>query len=395
MSAERHFHSAETESADYSPRIGPVHFKVSQINGVNLPSVLIVGNFLAAVGGNFQVCEELALRLRQAGYHVIVTSNRKSRVLRLAEMLYTCLKQGSCCGVAQVDVFSGRSFIWAEAVCRALSCVGCPYVLTLHGGALPEFARGAGRRVRRLLNSAAAVTVPSGYLFERMLEYRQDLILLPNGLDFAAYQPHNERSVRPRLVWLRAFHDVYNPVMAVRVLARLKNEFPSIRLSMIGPDKADSSRDKTIAAAKLYGVEAHLKMCPSLPKAQVPRVLKTGDIFLNTSTVDNTPVSVLEAMASGVCVVSTDVGGIPYLLKSGQEALLVPANDDAAMAAAVRSLLKDQVLAEKIRIAALTKVRKFDWHVVLPQWQDLLASIAGRAYLEKFSATVPDSAKFI
>ncbi|MCU1243884.1 MAG: glycosyl transferase family 1 [Candidatus Acidoferrum typicum] len=342
---------------------------------MKFPSILVVGNFLTREGGTTQVCEELSGRLHRAGHVVITTSGRKRRISRLTEMLYTTWRYRFSYDVAQVAVFSGASFIWAEAVCNLLTVIRCPYILTLHGGGLPEFARENNRRVRRLLQSAAAVTVPSMYLLDKMRAYRSDLTLIPNALDIAAYE-RTEHHMRPRLAWLRAFHDVYNPMMAPRVLCRLKDEFPPIHLMMIGPDKGDSSRAKTLAEAKRYGVETHLEMHSLLPKDQVPHVLKGADIFLNTSRIDNTPVSVLEAMAAGLCVVSTDVGGIPYLLKSGQEALLVPEGDDAAMAAAVRSLLRDQQLATKIRTTASRKLKNFDWSVVLPQWQDLLTSVA-------------------
>jgi glycosyltransferase involved in cell wall biosynthesis len=346
---------------------------------MKFPSVLIVGNFLTREGGTTQVCEELSQKLRRAGHAVTTTSARKRRISRLAEMLYTSWKYRSSYDVAQVAVFSGPSFFWAEAVCNLLTAIRCPYVLTLHGGGLPEFARKNHRRVRRLLDRAAAVTVPSMYLLDKMRGYRSDLILVPNALDIAAYE-RNADSIRPRLAWLRAFHDIYNPMMAPRVLSRLKDEFPSIHLTMIGPDKGNSSRARTLAEARRYGVEAHLEMHSLVPKEKVPSALGTADIFLNTSRIDNTPVTVLEAMAAGLCVVSTDVGGIPYLLEAGREALLVPQDDDAAMAAAVRLLLRDQQFAAKIRTAAYSKLRTFDWNVVLPQWQDLLTSVARRRH---------------
>jgi glycosyltransferase involved in cell wall biosynthesis len=342
---------------------------------MNSRGVLIVGNFLSEHGLARGVCEELAPRIRGLGWRVLTTSDRYRRALRLLDMLSTVWSHRNDYDVAQVDVFSGRSFLWAEAVCWLLRRVHRPYILTLHGGGLPEFAAGHKRRVTKLLNSAAAVTVPSRYLQDRMAGYRSELLLIPNAVDLAVYRRrHPHFSLRPRLIWLRAFHDIYAPEIAVKALARLKDEFPSIRLTMVGADKGDNSRQRTRAAARAYGLEEQLEMRESVPKALVPDLLKTGDIFLNSSTIDNNPVSVLEAMASGMCVVSTDAGGIPFLLTSGQDALLVPVNDDAAMAAAVRSLLTDKALAGRIRNGSLRSVNAYDWSKVLPQWQRLLTS---------------------
>jgi Glycosyltransferase len=93
---------------------------------------------------------------------------------------------------------------------------------------------------------------------------------------------------------------------------------------------------------------------------------------LNTSRVDNTPVSVLEAMACGLCVVSTNVGGISYLLEDGHDALLVPSNDPSAMAAAVHRILVEPSLAKHLSYNARKKSEQFDWSNILPQWEALL-----------------------
>jgi glycosyltransferase involved in cell wall biosynthesis len=340
------------------------------------PRVLIIGNFLSAHGASRGVCEELAPRLEASGWTVSTTSDKRFRPARLADMLSAVWKRRRDYDVAQVDVYSGPAFSWAEAVCWMLRQIGRPYVLTLHGGALPQFARRRRERVARLLKSAQAVTVPSPYLLQQMAEFRHDLTLLPNGLEIAAYASQPVRAMEPRLIWLRAFHGVYNPMMAPRVLARLTAEFPSIHLTMAGPDKGDGAYQKTVDAAKACGVDGHLDIRGPVPKAGVPALLAQGDIFLNTSNVDNTPVSVLEAMASGMCVVSTEVGGIPYLLKSGDDALLVPPDDDAAMASAVRRILLDRALAGRLQVASMRKVRQFDWPVVLLKWQELLTSVA-------------------
>jgi glycosyltransferase involved in cell wall biosynthesis len=234
--------------------------------------------------------------------------------VRLADMLSAIWQNREEYDVAQVDVYSGPAFRWAEAACWLLRRVGKPYVLTLHGGGLPEFSQSQSQRVARLLKSAKAVTVPSLYLLSQMAPYRKDLTHLPNGLRVSIYGSRAPRALQPRLIWLRAFHKVYNPTMAIRVVARLKDEFPSIQLTMTGPDKGDCSREETFAAARTHAVLSHLNVQDSISKTAVPDLLRTGDIFLNTTNVDNTPVSVLEAMASGLCVVSTNVGGIPYLL---------------------------------------------------------------------------------
>ncbi len=110
-------------------------------------------------------------------------------------------------------------------------------------------------------------------------------------------------------------------------------------------------------------------------KDAVPAVLDRADIFINTTTVDNLPTSVLEAFACGLCVVSTNVGGIPFLVKHGMDGFLVPPGDPDAMAAAVIRILKEPGLAGKLSTNGRRKAGEFDWGAVLPRWKGSFESL--------------------
>jgi glycosyltransferase involved in cell wall biosynthesis len=339
-------------------------------------SILLVGNFLSSTLGIRSVGEDLAARLQASGWPVVTTSEKLSRLPRLLDMASTAWHRRRQYVVAQMDVFSGPAFLWAEAVCWTLRRAGKPYILTLHGGNLPLFAQRWPRRVCSLLRSAATVTTPSRYLLEQMRPYRQDLHLLPNPLDLRAYGFRLREQPRPRLVWLRAFHAIYNPSLAPRVLTRLVKYFPDILLTMIGPDHGDGSLQSMRQIAVELGIAGRISLPGGVPKSQVPEWMNRGDIFLNTTNVDNTPISVLEAMACGLCVVSTNVGGIPHLLEHEQNALLVSPDDPEAMAAAVRRILTEPELAKRLSCNARRKAEQFDWTAILPQWEALLAAVA-------------------
>ncbi len=340
-------------------------------------TVLIVGNFLSAAGYNRSFCEDLAERLRAARWSVITTSCKPNRLVRLMDMVTTAWRRRNEYEVAQVDVFSGPAFFWAEAVCWILRKADKPYILTLHGGNLPQFARRYPRRVSNLLNSAAAVTTPSRYLLEQMKAYRSDILLLPNAIDLSRYRFRLRQRAQPRLIWLRAFHSIYNPTLAPWMLAQLASDFPDIHLIMVGPDKGDGSLQKTLQVTEKLGLSSRITFPGGVPKSAVPEWLDKGDIFINTTNVDNTPVSVIEAMACGLCVVSTNVGGIPYLLEHEKDALLVPANDAEAMAKAVHRILTESGLTEHLSSNARKKAEQFDWSAVLPQWDRLLEMVKG------------------
>jgi glycosyltransferase involved in cell wall biosynthesis len=341
------------------------------------PCIIMVSNFLSSAGLNPGVCESLAAQLVAHGWQVITTSRQHGRLARLLDMVYTVLRTRKFYHLAQVDVHSRLAFFWAEVVCCFLNFLNKPFILTLHSGKLPEFAAQWPGRVRRLLRPATVVTTPSYYLLDKMSAYRTELQLLPNAIDLNKYSFRVRNEPRPSLIWLRAFHHVYNPQLVPRVLAVLTSKFSDTQITMIGPDKGDGSLQSTKQAAMELKVSNRLVITGGIPKAEVPRMISAGDIFLNTTNEDNTPISVMEAMACGLCVVSTNVGGVPYLLNHEQDALLVPPENPEAMAAAVSRILTEPSLAEQLSCNARKKAEQFDWSVILPKWETLLMRTIG------------------
>jgi glycosyltransferase involved in cell wall biosynthesis len=339
-------------------------------------SVLHVGSFLSRSGYNLSFIEELADQMELAGWNIYRTSDTESQPIRLARIATTCWLRRHDYEVAHIAVYSGRAFILAEVASWIICASGRPLVLSLHGGNLPSFARRWPRRVKNLLSLATVVTTPSTYLWEEMRAYRNDLQVLPNSLEVRNYHFEPSLQVKAQLVWLRAFHKDYNPSLAPKVLALLVDDFPDARLTMVGPDKGDGSLQAMEQAASNLGVSDRITLPGGVPKQEVPEWMAKGDIFLNTTNIDNTPISILEAMGCGRCIVSTDVGGIPYLLKHEHNALLVPPDDADAMAAAVRRILVEPGLASLLSRNARQTAEEFDWANILPQWELLITSVA-------------------
>ncbi len=291
-------------------------------------------------------------------------------------MTWTVVRKHSRFAIAHVEVYSGPSFIWAECVCQLLSIFRKPFVLTLHGGGLPDFGRRWPCRVSRLLRQASVVTVPSGFLGDRMSRHRADLPLVRNGLDLEAYSYRLRSSPTAKLVWVRAFHFMYNPLLAVRVVELLRHRFPDVHLSMVGPDKGDGSFKATQEEVRRFGLQSHVNLAGQIKKADIPSVLALEDIFLNTTNVDNAPVSVVEAMACGCCVVSTNAGGIPYLLSDGEDALLVPPENAGSMADAVARIMDGGGIAARMSRNARAKAAQHDWKSLIPVWESIYHEVA-------------------
>ena len=341
--------------------------------------ILLVGNYLEGPGFNRSIWHDIANQLERAGYEIIRTSKFANPFRRLVDMLITIWARRQEYDVAQMDVFSGNAFIWAELSARMLALLNKPFVITLHGGNLPKFYRNNRRRVSWLLKEASAVTTPSCFLLGAFQEIRKDIQLIPNSLAIHLYPFIQRENPNPNLIWLRAFHKIYQPELAPKVLDALLQQFPQATLVMAGPDKEDGSRQITEKTATELGVSEKIEFTGRVEKSEVPNTLNRGDIFINTTTIDNTPVSVMEAMACGLCIVSTNVGGIPYLLENGVDSLLVQPGNPEAMAQAVRRILTEPGLAARLSSNARKKAEQFDWKNILPQWEHLFQKLSVNA----------------
>lgn len=343
--------------------------------------VLIIGDFSASKVGNASVAEQLARKLTAAGDIVLTTSDRTNRLARVAGMVFDAARFRRTVDVAIVDVYAQAGFRWAEWTTYLLSAAGTPVVLVLRGGDLPTFAETRGGRVTRLFAASSSIVALSGFLRDEMAPYGTISEIIPNPIEVSAYPFRRRSMVQPKLIWLRTFNRIYNPSMAPRVLAELLASIGSApdsalpHLTMIGADQNDGSWEATVATAREVGVSERLTMTGPVPKGQVPARLAEGDIFLNTTDIDNTPISVIEAMACGLCVVSTDVGGMKYVIEDGVDGLLVPKGDPKAMASAIQRLLDNPDLADRLSSNARLRAEAVDWDKVLPRWRGHLAQV--------------------
>lgn len=327
------------------------------------------------MGSGQAVCETIKPLLEKRGWQVSIASPKKNKILRLLDMLATVIKKRHQYEVAVIEVFSGQAFIWAEIVAFFFRQLRKPFILTLYGGNLPPFAKKHPTRVKKLFSSANGVFSPTEYTRQLMLPYDPSIKVLHYGVDLSLFQFLLRDQAKPRLISIRAFHQVYNLKIAPIVLSLLVAKFPDIKLTMTGSNKHDGTLEQVISMAKEHNVSDHLDILGFLDRDLVPNTLNQSDILLNTTNIDNTPVSVIEAMACGLCIVSTNVGGIPYLLENEVDALLVPPNDPMAMSKAVERILVEPGLAGRLSANARKKAEKFSWSVVLPQWEEVFEEV--------------------
>jgi glycosyltransferase involved in cell wall biosynthesis len=188
-------------------------------------------------------------------------------------------------------------------------------------------------------------------------------MIVPNVVDLGTFAPGAAARSDPHLLVTRNLERIYDIETAIRAFARIVMDFPDARLTVAG---AGPEREALERLARELGVDARLRFTGRLDNAELPSLYREATILLNPSRVDNMPNSLLEAMASGVPIVSTSVGGIPFLVEDGRTALLVPPGQPPAMAEAVLRLLREPELADRLRSAARREVSRYGWPRVRP-----------------------------
>ena len=332
--------------------------------------LLYVGNKLSKHGNTATSIETLGVFLESEGFEVYYASSKKNKILRILDMIWSTLKYANKVDYVLIDTYSTINFWYAFIISQLCRLLSVKYITKLHGGNLPNRIKKSRNFCDMIFQNAHINVAPSNYLFKAFENNGYDkLIYIPNTIELQNYSFKKRESVTPKLLWVRSFAKIYNPTMAVKVLFGLKNEFPQAMLCMVGPVK-DESYQETVQLIK--ELEIDVVFTEKLSKAEWAELSKQYDIFINTTHFDNTPVSVIEAMALGLPVVSTNVGGIPFLLKHQDNALLVPDNDVEKMINEIKKLLNNPKLANQVSENARIFVGDFDWEVVKKQWFELL-----------------------
>lgn len=331
---------------------------------------MYIGNNLKSSNQTPTTIETLGRSLEGEGYSLYYASSKNNKLLRLADMVLTCIRYRKKVDCVLIDTYSTWNFYYAlftSLTCRLLKT---PYICILHGGNLENRLKNSKYLSAQVFKHALKLVAPSNFLKTIFKEYGyNEVVFIPNALPIHNYTFKKREEIHPRLLWVRSFSKIYNPLMAIEVVSILKKKYEEVSLCMIGPDK-DGAMDETKKYAREKNVE--VSFTGKLSKKDWTERAADYDIFINTTNVDNTPVSVMEAMALGLPVVSTSVGGIPFLVSDGDDGLLVPVKDAQAMASAILKLVENHQMASDIALNARKKVASFNWDEVKKDWFKIL-----------------------
>lgn len=270
-----------------------------------------------------------------------------------------------------VHIFSASYFSFVLAPTPALLVArlyGKRTVLHYHSGEAEDHLERWRRTAIPTLRMADRILVPSRYLVEVFAKFGLEAHAIPNFVRREQVRYRQRDAPAPVLLSNRNLASIYNVACILRAFAVIKERYADASLVVAGEGPERKALERQTAELGLDDVF----FVGQVPPERMTDFYEAADIYINASDVDNMPLSILESFAAGLPVVSTDAGGIPYFVRDGTDALLVPRDDEGALADAVFRVLEEPGLATRLTANAHRQYReRYSWGAVGDAWLDL------------------------
>jgi L-malate glycosyltransferase len=247
---------------------------------------------------------------------------------------------------------------------------GLRVVVTYKGGSARDVFRATRECGLRWLRMADLVTVPSGFLRDVFAEFDLPTRIVHNLYEtgLSAEAPRAPNTEEPKLVMTRGLGHYYNVDCTIRAFQIVLRSYPRARLLLAGTGNREGHLRKLVSDLAVPNVE----FLGQLDRDRMHELYRAGDICVSSSDVDNFPGSLLESFLFGVPIVTTDAGGIPYMVEHGVSARMVPMGDHEAFAREVEYLLEHPEVAREHAEAAQRSIDRYRWDAVRTDWLDAL-----------------------
>lgn len=318
--------------------------------------VLLVCNYKPGVGGISGQVEILQKMLEADGHTAEVFSTKASALQRLLLPLKLKTK-GKAFDVFHIHCCSHWGFLPAVIGVTVGKRLGKRIVLTYHGGGGEEFFDRHPKLVRHILTRTDANIVLSGFLAQVFEKHNIPAVTIPNILDLDDSRFRLREELKPNYICTRAHEPLYNIPCILRALQKVQALHPEAALTLVGDG---SEHQNLVNQAQDLGLR-NVTFTGRVDNKEIYRYLDQADFLLSAPTVDNMPVSLLEAMNAGLLVISSKVGGVPYIIKNNHSGLLFESDDDAAMAQKMLWALENQTVAQAIIAQAHKEVGRYRW----------------------------------
>jgi glycosyltransferase involved in cell wall biosynthesis len=269
-----------------------------------------------------------------------------------------------------VHTFSASYFSFVLAPTPAIliaKLFGKKIVLNYHSGEADDHLRRWRLTAIATCRFADEIVVPSEYLVRVFADHGLPARAIFNIIGTETFRWRARRPLAPVFLSNRNLESHYGVDRVLRAFALIQASIPEACLTVAGDGSRRASLEQLAGELKLRNVE----FTGQIEQGEIFGQYDAADIYLNGSEIDNQPLSLLEAFACGLPVVTTNAGGIPDMVKHERTGLLVECGDYEALAREALRLLADPALAERITSAARAECRRYSWEAVRAQWLEL------------------------
>lgn len=222
---------------------------------------------------------------------------------------------------------------------------------------------------------ADEIVVPSGYLVEVFARFGLRARAIPNFVDLDDLDHRERAAIRPVFLSNRNLEPMYNVACTLRAFAIIQQLEPEATLTVAGHG---SERTALEALARQLDLR-NVTFAGSVPPQRMREFYDAADVYLNSPNIDNMPNSVIEAFAAGIPVVTTNAGGIPFIVTDGETGCVVDCNDHEGIARRALALLRNPALARQIATRAREVcLTRYVWAIVATEWESLYRRLARR-----------------
>ncbi len=249
---------------------------------------------------------------------------------------------------------------------------GKPILLNYHSGEADDHLTHWGSLVHPWLKMVDKIVVPSTFLQDVFARHGYQAEVIHNVIDTGQDRYRERLPLLPEFLSVRDFKPHCGVEYTLVAFAMIQTVFPTASLTMAGQGPQEAELKHLAQALALRNV----RFVGSVDPVSMVALYDAHSILLNSSFVDNQPLSVVEAMASGMPVVSTGVGDIPNMIEDGESGTLVPVGDPSAMAKAGTLLLEQPDRAALMAQRAKESLMRYDWSNVGPAWAKMYRRLA-------------------
>jgi glycosyltransferase involved in cell wall biosynthesis len=334
--------------------------------------VIIIGPIFNSASGPTGQGGALYTNLNKINFIVIKVSSFKNKILRSIDTLFSTVYYKNRYDVILLQSFGLLAFYMEDIVSRIAKIFNKPIVFTIRGGAFYDFFLKYPMWVRKVLGRGTVVNSPSFFLIEKLKKEGFRIEYMPNAIKLESF-PYNREHVLPySILWVRAFHDIYNPELAIEALNILKKDFKSVKLTMIGPDQGLLHKCKDLI--KKYNLQNDVIILGYIPNSELYKYYQTHQVFLTTTRYESFGVAIVEAGSCGIPCVSVSVGEIPYIWEN-QVNILLADRDPKDFADKISIIFNNKNIESKLSLNARKNSEKYNWDNVLPMWVELINRI--------------------